>query len=568
MPSLRAETSPWRTPLILALAACLLATNSAKPAETPALTTIRQVNELSAEEAAHEYPVHLRAVVTGVNVSPACFLSDGTGAIYFGRPGAKDDLVPGQIVEVDAVTQPGLFSSTLSERKTVVVGNGALPEPEQLTLDQLALGAADCHYVEIEGVVHRAESIESFRCLDLQLATHGGLLRVYLFHAPGADARQFVDAKVRMRGVVSSRFNQKRQWVAARLNVDGMDNVVFEEPARKEPFTIPAKPARSLAKFEAQPSGFAHRIKVRGVVLFQDAGAALYIRDGDQPLLLKTSERLPLARGDVIEALGFLAMGAFSPYLEDVSYRKTAEGSVSTPTPVSPKGLLTEDHDADLVSTEAELLDTVRRGDEQTFVLQAGDIVFNARFLRREGQVFPPDVRRGSLLRLTGICSIQETEERSSNVRPKSFRLELPSPEGVVVLRAPSWWTPARLLWALAGAVLLVALGAAWIWQLRRRVREQTGIILQKAQREAVLEERSRIARDFHDTLEQELAGLSMQLDAVGRKFDQSPPSARTSLELARRMLMHCRGEAKRSVWDLRCIALEQGDLVSALQEI
>ena len=55
----------------------------------------------------------------------------------------------------------------------------------------------------------------------------------------------------------------------------------------------------------------------------------------------------------------------------------------------------------------------------------------------------------------------------------------------------------------------------AWVALLRRQVARQFAVIEGKAQREAIIEERQRIAREFHDTLEQELAGLSLRLDAA-----------------------------------------------------
>jgi len=103
---------------------------------------------------------------------------------------------------------------------------------------------------------------------------------------------------------------------------------------------------------------------------------------------------------------------------------------------------------------------------------------------------------------------------------------------------------------------------------LDRRVRRQTDIIQQKIQREAVLEERTRIAREFHDTLEQELAAITIQLDTVAAQFDDAPGVARQLLELARTMSRRSLFEARRSVWDLRSHLLENSNLVTALSEV
>ena len=72
-----------------------------------------------------------------------------------------------------------------------------------------------------------------------------------------------------------------------------------------------------------------------------------------------------------------------------------------------------------------------------------------------------------------------------------------------------------------------------------------------------VLEERYRIARDWHDTLMAEFAAISWQLESTARLLrDDSVggkhPAAVKSCELARSMVSHCQAEARRIIWDLR----------------
>jgi signal transduction histidine kinase len=102
---------------------------------------------------------------------------------------------------------------------------------------------------------------------------------------------------------------------------------------------------------------------------------------------------------------------------------------------------------------------------------------------------------------------------------------------------------------------------------LRKRVVAQTEIIGAQLQRDAILGERQRLARDFHDTLEQELTGIAIQLDNVDGRFEPSPGKAREALQLARQMLRYCREEVRTSISDLRCVLLEHGGLESALRE-
>jgi signal transduction histidine kinase len=193
-------------------------------------------------------------------------------------------------------------------------------------------------------------------------------------------------------------------------------------------------------------------------------------------------------------------------------------------------------------------------------MLQSGEVVFDA--ILPPGFGNDPAIPLDSVVRVKGICLV-----RSGGLwrTPESLHLLLRSPQDVMVLRAPSWWNFRHTLWLLAITVGILLAAAAWVVLLGKRLREQIFITRQKLKHSAVLEERNRIARELHDTLEQELAGITMQLDLATDCFQQAPRVAQQALETARDMSRHSMVEARRSVWDLRCQLLEHGDLVSAI---
>lgn len=84
---------------------------------------------------------------------------------------------------------------------------------------------------------------------------------------------------------------------------------------------------------------------------------------------------------------------------------------------------------------------------------------------------------------------------------------------------------------------------------------------------EAVLAERTRIAREMHDTILQGMAGISSQLEAVSGMLLESPATARAHLERVRVQARSVVEEARRSIWNLRPQTLEGGSLVNALQK-
>jgi diguanylate cyclase (GGDEF)-like protein len=88
---------------------------------------------------------------------------------------------------------------------------------------------------------------------------------------------------------------------------------------------------------------------------------------------------------------------------------------------------------------------------------------------------------------VTGICSVlmdaQKDAARNGTARAKTFRILMRSPDDVIVLMRPSWWTPAHTLvvLSLAFAVMLSILG--WVAALRRRVNQQTRLLRESEER-------------------------------------------------------------------------------------
>ena len=149
-----------------------------------------------------------------------------------------------------------------------------------------------------------------------------------------------------------------------------------------------------------------------------------------------------------------------------------------------------------------------------------------------------------------------------------SFEVLIHSPLDIVILEQPPWWTPKTLYTAL-GMMTLILLGAMlWVWTLRQRVEVQTKIIREKVQREATLEERTRIAREVHDTLEQALAGISLQLNGLTAIWTSAPAEARQIINMARSMVRHGQDEARRTVYNLRQLAFEGSDLPTAFSKM
>lgn len=98
--------------------------------------------------------------------------------------------------------------------------------------------------------------------------------------------------------------------------------------------------------------------------------------------------------------------------------------------------------------------------------------------------------------------------------------------------------------WFYLVAAGSVAMLAYWIHRQRTRVLEHEFA--------AVLGERSRIAREIHDTLLQGFAGAALQLGAISKRVSRDPERARRELDGVLDQIDECLAEARQEIGELR----------------
>ena len=234
------------------------------------------------------------------------------------------------------------------------------------------------------------------------------------------------------------------------------------------------------------------------------------------------------------------------------------------PEPVSVEEASDGDHNDDLVQMDALLLNFFRYNQEEILVLQQSNFIFNVHLPENEQTRTLETLAKGSMLRVTGVCEVQLDNWQ------RTFQLLSQSPANVAVLRPPVWWNLPHALGVLAGVtVCFAAVLGIVIGQSRRRINEHLRAWRQaEAQFTAVNKERNRLAGELHDSLEQALVGIGMQLEAGLKTCSATPETALQHLELARHMVDQSQDEVRRSIWDLRSQMLDNNDLPSALDAL
>ncbi len=135
------------------------------------------------------------------------------------------------------------------------------------------------------------------------------------------------------------------------------------------------------------------------------------------------------------------------------------------------------------------------------------------------------------------------------------FRVQAANEDGVwnetgaqmaFVVRPPYY----RTLWFLGLAILLLAGIIFAIYKMRvRAIRSQF---------DSILAERTRIAREIHDTLAQDFVGVSTQLELTAHLLAQSQVlEASQQVDRTRELVREGLADARRSIWDLRAASTQ-----------
>jgi signal transduction histidine kinase len=571
------------------------------------LTNASQVLSLSAEQASRGIKISIKGVVTAAepNWGGRFFVQDSSGGVFVENI-SNVQPSPGDVVTVSGVSYPGGYAPIISQPRWEKVGAAPLPAAKPVAIEQLMSGAEDSQRIEISGIVRNAQTTNGQ--LEVELASGGYRVHVYEPIPPSIDPQSLVAAKVQVKGTAATAYNAPlRHLVAVDVYVPFLADCVVEKTAARDPFREPLTAINNIGQYHGGRS-LGYRVHVKGVVTCQRKGEDVFIGDATGGLQIKSSQMLSLSSGDVIEAVGFPAVENFLPVLEDAVFRKTDEPRIN----VAPKNVPMEEllqglHHADLITLKGKLLDRLTEevpspaGESDivktTLVLQATNLIFTAEAETLQPNSLLAAIPIGSSIEVSGICFLQSEEDG----KIKSLQILLPTSNNFRTITKPSWLTPQHLSIILAIAFVVIIVATSWIIMVSKRnsalrylihERELDQKELQKAhdtlewrvkertnqlkfqitarkeaevQSKAILAERTRLAKELHDTLEQTLTGVTLQLNTVAKLFQQNPESASHHLGLVRNMLRMSRVDLRRSIWDLRSRELEEFDLSRAL---
>lgn len=590
----------------------LTRTSRADEGGIPPLRPIREVLAMPAEEFADGVTVHIRGIVTAVG--GATCVQDANAGIWV-RPAKRAPPAPpsagnwtparevkldvGRGVEVVGILRRGLYAPTLESTFVRQLGEEALPRPIPVELGRLFRGGDNAMRIEV-GSASRAivqgcrdNGVSWTLVLDvasrrIAVAVDKTLIRDRPDH--------LIDAEVRVVGVIGAVRNSRGEFVAPVMTVADARDLAVVKPAPSSPFESPRRPLNALATYQPEPSD-GHRVWTEGVVTCVVPKQYCYLQDGLAGIRVDCPEAPKLQIGDRVRAAGFIDIRRGTAGLVEGILQQLDNEPPPAPVPISPSVVCARiaqahatrvlptpsDYDGVLIRFPATLVERQRTGDGWVITLTDDESTTVARLTDPTADEEPAISRLalGTTLSVTGVAQLGaapavEPLTTSRLPEPGDVEVLLRSAEDLMVVKAPSWWTPRRL--AVTASVLAAVLAAAavWVLLLRREVAIQSQKIAdeQRSRHEAAVEfqatlrERNRLAANLHDTVLQTVTGIGYQLTACKADDGGLATDATRHFGLVERMVGHAVNQLRGTVWALRATSPSDRTLAEALHEL
>ncbi len=413
-------------------------------------------------------------------------------------------LVVGQSVSMGGMLLPGKYIPTLNPMSFAESGWRPLPEPILQPVQFPVPGIREGRWVEIEGVVRSVNTNGT-----LSICGKDGMIYLWIGQTPRNSLRAYVDAKLRVRGVLSLTM---LDWPL--LLIPSRNFVDVQDEAPNDPFAISVSAIGELPPDSGDYSNF-RRTRVRGEITYSGK-QTIFIQDASGGIRVRTlSENTGAKVGDSVEAVGFPGKNGAVRILTETLLHVTGNGQRIQPKKLDLTETVSDQQNANLIQAAGILLNQKVVGRDQLLELEEHRRIFTATLT--DSSVNLPQIISGSRLQLTGV--VEEGAAASAAVgygekaAGTSLNILLRSPNDLIVLSGPPWWTLKRTV-SLVGMLLTVlVVTLLWVYLLRRRLERQQAARLAFSRQvlQGQESERQRIAANLHDGLGQNLLVIKNQ---------------------------------------------------------
>ncbi|MBR2940230.1 MAG: hypothetical protein IKC14_02860, partial [Kiritimatiellae bacterium] len=491
--------------------ACLLpvCAGALSAATNACYTTARALQEALDDNTPRSGDFRLEGTVITPTADIDTFLfTDGTGFLRMTdgcfwprRPFVAGDRVRlgGRIVRQDPAPYNYPKAFTIE-----ILGHGPAPEPVDISAEDLYAGTCLNRIVRIRGTILDAQPDDiNPRYVFLVVDAGDGLVYVPCLDPKFKDTYEsLVGSRVELTGAVQRQLPDDTGRMIPLVVIMLTDTLRVLAPAVQEPHTIDTANDRYKA-IAPILAGQPPLIRLRGTVLAAGQGHTILLRnqDGSVSTVSPISTAHP-PPGTVIEAIGTAETDFYHLNLSRARWRKVSDVA-QPPEPAEriDPGQIMSDTDGRLLAKSSYHGHTVRITGTVLSMpsLGNGRLMLDCRGMSVPVEVSTTpevldDLAVGCRLDVSGVCMLEIDNWRPQLPFPRirGFVIIPRTPADIRILSHPPWWTVRKLLFVVAGLVLVIA-GLVLRNLLARRLAN------------IKLGERTRLAVELHDTIAQNL---------------------------------------------------------------
>ena len=432
------------------------------------------------------------------------FVQEDNAAVFASMNGLDfaDRYEVGRWVELGGASSAGKNIPVLSPLSITELGWRSLPTPLPQPVQTPIPGNRDGHWTEADGIVHSFNTNGT-----LTLSGAGGLLSVWVGKTTPDALKRLVDAKVRLRGVLSLTIQD-----SPLLLVPSTTFVYVEEEAPGDPFALAASAVTNVFAND-DDQALSHRVKLKGNVTLSN-GHSFVIQEGEVGVRVESMGREDLRLGQVVEVVGFPEVTGSTRTLTSALVRPAGALQEVAPRQLDAGDGISFRHSGSLVRVSANLIAQRKKNGRQLLELQEKQRVFEAELPMDQPEL--PPFQPGSRLEISGVADFVAVVGNppggaaAESLSTGALKIWLRNPSDVVLLGGPPWWTWKYTTVLVGSLVLIVAASLLRIQLLRRRLERH--LELSRQILESQESERHRIAANLHDSLGQNLLVIKNQV--------------------------------------------------------
>lgn len=515
-------------------------------------------------------------------------LEDGTGAVIVSPPRDMTNisLCVGTKIRVLGQISLAKHKHVFADCKSISrLGSSVPAPPHPATFEQILSGQFDAQLVKTSGLLRDYFTDEVDPEFTFLIFNQGRETLYAALNRPDENDMRRIDSLVGQRleviGLCDSRPSGCRRRIGRIIRIQGLTSLRTSSATSVTTSKFPL--IDNIDRIQASDLPKLGRCRALGCVIAVWQGTSLLIRTPANTLVrVNLAKNNPPRVGDCIEAVGFPETDLYRINFSRAIWRLTTRNAVLSREPAT--NVLAATIIIDRNGKPAFSADfhgrTVRlRGMVRSLPSIGNDGRF---YLESDGYTFPIDISAnpslvekleiGSIVDVTGVCVMDIENWRPNLVFPhiKEVMIVTRTPSDIVVIKRPPWWTPGRLA-AVIGSLLAI-LSAVLVWNrslralAEKRGKALAGEEIGRLEADLKAAERTRLSAELHDSIAQNLSGVSMELDTALNGDENLPPGAIQHLSRASKTLDSCRVELRNCIWDLRSRALDEPDMDRAIR--